>query len=267
MKTLIKTLDVVIDNDNILGMNELRVYVPETLSISYTGFKITMTSAQTFRVIGGYFTNSASENLGTTKKVPANTETQVILKATSEDCYLIIPDRFKINSLNLSNGGINNAPCALKFFEDGLDFINVKFSVLSVTNSSNGQLHTEYLYTSADSLYLNAGNAKNFLVGDIANINGSISQFSVSGDGIYGELDSLKLTLSTNLIYIVGAPNISGTVESIGNKLTQSVTTYARTCNIYSNGVITYNDEAVPKGKIARISIAANSDTYTVKIS
>ena len=266
MKSLVKTLDTVVDNDNILGINELRVYVPETLPISRTGFKITMTSAQTFRVIGGYFTNSASEDLGTTKSIPGNTETQVILKATSEDCYLIIPDRFKIKGLNLSNGGINNVMCTLKFFDDGLDFINVKFSVLSAADSSNGQLPTKNLYCNSEGLYLYATNVTNLLLGDIADINGSIIQFSVKGDGIYGDIDSLNLMIAANLINIKGAPNISGTVENIGNKLIQSVTTYARTCHVTSNGVITYNDEAVPKGKTARISIAANSDTYTVTI-
>lgn len=266
MKTLVKTLDVVVDNDDIIGINELRVYVPETLPISRTGFKITMKSAQTFRVIGGYFTNSASENLGTTKNISANTDTQVILKATSEDCYLIIPDRFKIGSLNLTQGGINSAICTLKFFDDELDFIGVYFDILSVANSSNGQLHTKYLYTNTGGIIFNSQNVTNFLLGDIADINGSIYQFIVRGDGIYGELDSLKVLSSTNLINIAGAPNISGTVESIGNGLTQFVTTYARTCNIRSNGVITYNGEAVPYNKTATISIAANSDTYTVTI-
>lgn len=266
MKTLVKTLDAVIDNDSIIGINELRVYVPETFPITNTGFKITMNSAQTFRVIGGYFTNSNSENLGTTKEVLAKTDTQVILKATSEDCYLIIPDRFKINNLNL-NGGILNNRCLLKFFDDSSDFINVYFRNLAVPNELNGQLQTKNLYCSSDGLLLNAGSATNFLLGDIADINGRVAQFHVKGDSIYGDLALLKVMAGVSLLNIANAPNIHGAVESIAEKMIQSTATYQRTCNITSNGSITYNGEAIPYNKVATISIAGNSNTYTVTIS
>lgn len=266
MKTLVKTLDVVVDNDNIIGINELRVYVPETLPITSTGFKIALTSAQTLRVIGGYFTNSDSENLGTTKEVPASiTDTQVILKATSEDCYLIIPNRFKISSLNLQ-GGILNSKCLLKFFDDDSDFIGVPFGSLTVVDKLNGQLQTKNLYTASTGILFNSNQATNFLLGDIADINGGISQFAVNGDGIYGDFASFKIVPNTNLINVASAPNIHGTVESIANGLVSSTVTYQRLCNITSNGSITYNGEAVPYNKIARITIAANSNTYTVTI-
>lgn len=266
MKTLVKTLDAVIDNDSIIGINELRVYVPETLPITNTGFRIKISSAQTFRVIGGYFTNSDSENLGTTKEVSAVTDTQVILKATSEDCYLIIPDRFKINELNL-NGGILNSPCLLKFFDDSSDFINVYFRSLFIANKLNGQLQTKNLYCISDGIILNAGNATNFLLGDIADINGEVAQFSVNGDGVYGDLASLKVKNGLNLMNVANAPNIHGAVESIAEKMIQSTTSYQRNCNITSNGSITYNGEAIPYNKVAKISIAANSNIYTVTIS
>ena len=268
MKTLVKTLDAVVDNDSIIGINELRVYVPETLPITNTGFKIALTSAQTFRVIGGYFTNSDSENLGTTKNVPAavSTDTQVIVKATSEDCYLIIPNRFKIYNLNLQ-GGILNNQCLLKFFDDGTDFIGVYFRTLTVVNKLNGQLQTKYLYANSEGILLNSANATNFLLGDIADINAKIAQFSVKGDSVYGDIASLKTVSGTNWINVAGAPNIYGTVESIAEKLILSTTTYLRVCNITSNGSLTYNGEAVPYSKTANITIAANSNTYTVTIS
>lgn len=265
MKTLVKTLDAVIDNDSIIGINELRVYVPKTLPIKNTGFRIKISSAQTFRVIGGYFTNSDSENLGTTKEVSAKTDTQVILKATSEDCYLIIPDRFKINDLNLS-GGIFNSNCLLKFFDDSSDFINVHFRSLYIANKLNGQLQTKNLYCISIGILLKAENATNFLLGDIADINGEVVQFSVSGDGVYGDLASLKVT-DANLINIANAPNIHGAVESIAENMIQSTTSYQRICNITSNGSITYNGEAISYNKVAKISIAANSNIYTVTIS
>lgn len=265
MKTLVKTLDAVIDNDSIIGINELRVYVPETLHITNTGFRITMLSTQTFRVIGGYFTNSNSDNLGTTKEVSAKTDTQVILKATSEDCYLIIPDRFEINNLNLQ-GGILNSPCLLKFFDDSSDFISVHFWNLTVPNKLNGQLQTKNLYCYSNGILLNAGNTTNFLLGDIADINGKVSQFSVNGDGVYGDLASLKGDV-INLLNVANAPNIHGAVESIAEKMIQSTVTYQRTCYVTSNGSITYNGEAIPYNKVAKISITANSNNYTVTIS
>lgn len=266
MKTLVKTLDAVIDNDSIIGINELRVYVPENLPITNTGFKITILSAQTFRVIGGYFTNSDSENLGTTKEVSAKTDNQIILKATSEDCYLIIPDRFKIQDLNL-NGGILNSPCLLKFFDDSSDFIDVPFWKLTVVDKLNGQLQTKNLYCVSDGILLNSLSVTNFLLGDIADINGKIAQFSVKGDNIYGDFSSLKVLPGVNLINVANAPNIHGSVESIVEKMIQSTTTYQRTCNVTSNGSITYNGEAIPYNKVAKISIAANSNDYTVTIS
>lgn len=266
MKTLVKTLDVVVDNDSIIGINELRVYVPETLPITNTGFKITMTSVQTFRVIGGYFTNSDSENLGTTKEVSANTDTQVILKATSEDCYLIIPNRFKIHNLNLQ-GRILNSTCLLKFFDDELDFIGIYFRILNVIDKLNGQLQTKNLYANSESILFNSRTAPNFLLGDIADINGNVSQLSVSGDGIYGDFTSLKIIPNLSLINIASAPNIHGTVESISDKMILSTVTYQRTCDITSNGSITYNGKTVPYNKTARITIPANSNTYTVTIS
>lgn len=266
MKTLVKTLDAVIDNDSIIGINELRVYVPETLPITNTGFRITILSAQTFRVIGGYFTNSDSENLGITKEVSAKTNTQVILKATSEDCYLIIPDRFKIYELNL-NGGILNNSCLLKFFDDYSDFINVYFRSLTIVNKLNGQLQIKNLYCDSDGILLNAQNATNVLLGDIADINGKVVQFSVNGDGVYGDLASLKVMAAVNSINVANAPNIHGAVESIAEKMIQSKETYQRTCIIISNGSITYNGEAIPYDKTAKISIAVNSNIYTVTIS
>lgn len=266
MKTLVTTLDAVIDNDSIIGINELRVYVPETLLITYTGFKITISSTQTFRVIGGYFTNSDSENLGTTKEVSAKTNTQIILKATSEDCYLIIPDRFKITELNL-NGGIFNSPCLLKFFDDGSDFIGVYFRSLAIVNKLNGQLQTKNLYCSSYGIILNVGNVTNFLLGDIADINGKVYQFGVNGDGIYGDFASLKVAIDVNIINVANAPNIHGSVESIAEKMIQSTTTYQRNCNLTSNGSITYNGEAIPYNKVAKISISANSNNYSVTIS
>lgn len=266
MKTLVKTLDAVIDNDSIIGINELRVYVPENLPITNTGFRIKIASAQTFRVIGGYFTNSDSENLGTTKEVSAKTDTQVILKATSEDCYLIIPDRFKITELNLQ-AGILNSICLLKFFDDSSDFINVYFRSLAVVDKLNGQLQTKNLYCGSDGILLNAVNTTNFLLGDIADINGKVVQFSVNGDGIYGDLASLKVMTSVNLLNVANAPNIHGTVESIAEKMIQSTVTFQRNCNITSNGSITYNGEAIPYNKVAKISIGANSNKYTVTIS
>ena len=265
MKTLVMTLDAVIDNDSLIGINELRVYVPETLPITNTGFKITITSAQTFRVIGGYFTNSNSDNLGTTKEVSAKTETQVILKATSEDCYLIIPDRFKINSLNLQ-AGIFNSSCLLKFFDDSSDFIGVYFRSLTIPNKLNGQLQTKNLYCNSEGILLNAESATNFLLGDIADINGKVAQFSVNGDGIYGDFASLKVIGGVNLLKVANAPNIHGAVESIAEKMIQSTTTYQRTCNITSNGSITYNGEAIPYNKVARISINENSNDYNVTL-
>lgn len=266
MKTLVKTLDTVIDNDSIKGINELRVYVPETLPITNTGFKITMSSAQTFRVIGGYFTNSNSENLGTTKEISAKTDTQVILKATSENCYLIIPDRFKINILNLKAGIYNNI-CMLKFFDDSSDFIAVPLWMLTVADKLNGQLQTKNLYCDSKGILLNAINVTNFLLGDIADINGEIAQLSVKGDGIYGDFSSLKNYIGLNLINVANAPNIHGSVESIAEKMIQSTSSYERICNITSNGSITYNGEAIPYNKVAKISIDANSNNYTVTIS
>lgn len=265
MKTLVKTLDATINDDSIMGINELRVYVPETLPITSTGFKIKMTSPQTFKVIGGYFTNSDSDNLGTTKMVSASTDTQIILKATSEDCYLIIPNRFEIEDLNLL-GGILNGKCLLKFFDDESDFISVYFAALTIADKLNGQLHTKKLYTSSAGIILNSSSVTNFLLGDIADISGTIRQLAVKGDGLYGDIASLKLLPNASFISTASTPNIYGTVESIGEKLVQSIVTYQRICNITSNGSITYNGEAVPYNKTARITIAANSNTYTVTI-